>query len=162
MRTDQWGGQPLENRTRFPLSVFRAVRAAWADKPFFVRFSATDWAPGPEKGDDGLWRQWGIEQTTLLVGELTKIGVDLIDVSSGGTSVDQQLHKPLHPGYQVHCAFGSSSVSGLMHRRTGTFRRRDQGRAPEHNHRRCWRNPDAQTGGANPTGEEGGRHLTRT
>lgn len=48
IRNDKWGGQPLENRLRFPLRITRAVRAAW-DKPFFVRISATDWAEGPEQ-----------------------------------------------------------------------------------------------------------------
>ena len=83
---------------RFPLRLISRVRAAW-DKPLFVRLSATDWAAGPEKGEDGLWKQWGIEQTKIFVGELKKIGVDLIDCSSGGNWVDQQI--PVGPSYQV-------------------------------------------------------------
>ncbi|KAF8474313.1 FMN-linked oxidoreductase [Gautieria morchelliformis] len=97
IRTDKWGGQPLENRLRFVLRVVRAVRAVW-DKPLLVRISATDWAEGPEKVD-GEWKQWGIEQSTILVGELQKLGVDLIDVSSGGNWVKQKI--TLEPGYQV-------------------------------------------------------------
>lgn len=48
VRTDKWGGQPLENRLRYFLRIVRAVRAVW-DKPLFVRISATDWAEGPEQ-----------------------------------------------------------------------------------------------------------------
>lgn len=68
-------------------------------KPLFVRISGTDWAEGPEKGDDGLWKQWGIEQSKIFVGELEKIGVDLIDVSSAGNWAAQKI--PVGPGYQV-------------------------------------------------------------
>jgi hypothetical protein len=64
-----------------------------------VRLSATDWAEGPEKDADGKWLQWGIEQTVLLTGELKKLGVDLVDVSSGGNWVAQKI--PVVPGYQV-------------------------------------------------------------
>jgi len=64
-----------------------------------VRLSATDWAEGPEKDADGKWLQWGIEQTVLLTGELKKLGVDLVDVSSGGNWAAQKI--PVVPGYQV-------------------------------------------------------------
>ena len=97
-RTDQYGGA-FENRARFPLSVAGRVRAAW-DKPLFYRISATDWAEGPERDPaTGEWKQWGIEQTKIFAGELKKIGVDLIDCSSGGNWVDQQI--PVGPSYQV-------------------------------------------------------------
>jgi len=98
VRTDIYGGQPLENRLRFPLRLLSRVRAAW-DKPLFVRVSATDWAEGPEKGGDGQWKQWGIEQTKIYVGEMEKLGVDLIDCSTGGNWADQKI--PVGPGYQV-------------------------------------------------------------
>ena len=53
-RTDEYGGS-LENRMRFPLEVFRAMRAAWPDeKPMSVRISATDWADGGLTGDDAV------------------------------------------------------------------------------------------------------------
>ena len=64
-----------------------------------MRLSATDWADGPEKDADGKWLQWGIEQTVLLAGELKKLGVDLVDVSSGGNWAAQKI--PVVPGYQV-------------------------------------------------------------
>jgi len=99
-RSDAYGGQSFENRTRFLLRIIKAVRAAWGEeRPLFVRLSATDWAEGPEKDADGNWLQWGIEQTILLAGELKRLGVDLIDVSSGGNWEAQKV--PVKPGYQV-------------------------------------------------------------
>ena len=98
-RTDSYGGQSLENRLRFPLQVIKKMREAWGDKPLFVRVSATDWAEGDEKGEDGQWKQWGIEQTKLVVVEMQKLGVDLVDVSTGGLWAKQKI--PLVPGYQV-------------------------------------------------------------
>ena len=88
-RTDRWGGS-LENRIRYPLEVFEAMRAVWpASKPLGVRVSATDWVEG----------SWDIEQTVIFARELQKRGCDWIDVSSGGISPQQQI--PLGPGYQV-------------------------------------------------------------
>jgi len=82
------------------LRVVKAVRAAWGEeRPLFVRINGTDWAEGPEKDADGKWLQWGIEQAVLLAGELKRLGVDLIDVSSGGNLEAQKV--PVTPGYQV-------------------------------------------------------------
>lgn len=98
-RSDENGGQPLENRLRFPLRLIRSCRDAWSEKPLFVRISASDWADGPERDDQGVWKQWGIEQTTVLVGKLQEIGIDLIDCSSGGNWFHQKI--TTKPGYQV-------------------------------------------------------------
>jgi anthraniloyl-CoA monooxygenase len=74
-RTDDYGGS-LENRLRFPLEVFTAMRAAWpAHKPMSVRISATDWAEGGITGDDAV----GIARA------FSEAGVDLVDVSTGQT-----------------------------------------------------------------------------
>ena len=74
-RTDEYGGS-LEKRMRFPLEVFRAMRAAWPeDKPMSVRISATDWAEGGLSGDDA------VEVAQLFA----EAGCDLIDVSTGQT-----------------------------------------------------------------------------
>ncbi|KAI0778351.1 hypothetical protein BD413DRAFT_106243 [Trametes elegans] len=98
VRTDQHGGS-LENRMRFSLRVVAKCRGLW-DKPLFVRISATDWAEGPERDPaTGEWKQWGIEQSKVFVGELKKLGVDLIDCSSGGNWVKQKI--TVEPGYQV-------------------------------------------------------------
>ena len=75
-RSDAYGGS-LENRMRFPLEVFRAVRAAWPDeKPISVRISAHDWAP------NGITPQDAVEVARIL----TDAGVDMIDVSAGQTT----------------------------------------------------------------------------
>jgi len=100
-RTDQYGGS-LENRLRFPLQIARRVRKEWGDKPLFYRISASDWAEGPEKNDKGEWVQWGVEQSIILSRELQNIGIDLIDVSSGGVWAAQKIK--VGPGYQVHFA----------------------------------------------------------
>jgi anthraniloyl-CoA monooxygenase len=75
-RDDAYGGS-LEQRARFPLEVFRAMRAVWpADKPMSVRISAHDWAPGGNTPDDAV----------ALARLFREAGADLIDVSSGQTS----------------------------------------------------------------------------
>ncbi len=79
-RTDEYGGT-LENRMRFPLEVFRAMRAAWPDeKPMSVRISATDWKDGGITGDDA------VEIARLFA----EAGCDLIDVSTGQTVADAE------------------------------------------------------------------------
>ena len=88
-REDKYGGS-LENRMRFPLEVFDAVRAAIpAGKPVGVRVSATDWVDGG----------WDLEQTVAFAHALKQRGCDFIDVSSGGLSPLQKI--ALGPGYQV-------------------------------------------------------------
>ena len=79
-RKDEYGGS-LENRMRFPLEVFRAMRAAWPDeKPMSVRISATDWQDGGLTGDDA------VEVARLFA----EVGCDLIDVSTGQTTADAE------------------------------------------------------------------------
>ena len=80
-RADDYGGS-LENRLRYPLEVFAAMRAAWpSDRPMSVRISATDWA-----GDDGITPDDAVE-----IGEaFAREGADLIDVSAGQTWTGQQ------------------------------------------------------------------------
>jgi 2,4-dienoyl-CoA reductase-like NADH-dependent reductase (Old Yellow Enzyme family) len=91
-RTDQYGGS-LQNRLRYPLEVFDAVRAAFPEqKPVGIKVSATDWVEGG----------WDLDQTIEYARELKKRGVDWIDVSSGGVSPKQKI--PLAPGYQVPLA----------------------------------------------------------
>ena len=76
-RSDEYGGT-LENRMRYPLEIFDAVRAVWPnDKPISVRVSATDWVEGAFDGDDAV----------EFARRLKEHGCDLIDVSTGQTSV---------------------------------------------------------------------------
>jgi anthraniloyl-CoA monooxygenase len=78
-RTDEYGGS-LENRLRFPLEVFRAMRAAWpAEKPMSVRISANDWA-----GEAGVTP----EEAVVIGRAFAEAGADLIDVSAGQTWAD--------------------------------------------------------------------------
>jgi len=82
-RTDAYGGS-LENRMRFPLEVFRAMRAEWPDeKPMSVRISATDWVDGGLTGDDAV----------IVARLFADAGCDLIDVSTGQTVAES------HPIY---------------------------------------------------------------
>jgi anthraniloyl-CoA monooxygenase len=77
-RTDEYGGS-VQNRMRYPLEVFDAVRAAWpADRPIFVRISASDWVPDGITFDDIL----------EIARAFKDHGVDVIDVSSGQTTSD--------------------------------------------------------------------------
>jgi NADPH2 dehydrogenase len=100
-RTDQYGGS-LENRLRYPLEVFDAVRAAFpANKPVGIKVSSTDWVDGG----------WDIEQTVELAKELKKRGVDWVDASSGGVSPQQKI--PLGPGYQVQFAERLKQAAGV-------------------------------------------------
>jgi 2,4-dienoyl-CoA reductase-like NADH-dependent reductase (Old Yellow Enzyme family) len=88
-RTDRYGGS-LENRMRFPLEVFDAVRDAFpAERPVWARISATDWVAGG----------WDIDGTVALSAALQARGCAAIHVSSGGVSPQQKI--PLGPGYQV-------------------------------------------------------------
>ncbi|MGX1324395.1 anthraniloyl-CoA monooxygenase [Bradyrhizobium sp. USDA 377] len=79
-RTDEYGGS-LENRLRFPLEVFEALRAVWpSHKPMSVRISATDWVDGGIIGDDAV----------AIARAFAEAGVDLVDVSTGQTVRDAQ------------------------------------------------------------------------
>jgi 2,4-dienoyl-CoA reductase-like NADH-dependent reductase (Old Yellow Enzyme family) len=88
-RTDEYGGD-LEGRSRALREVVEAVRAAWPeDKPLLVRLSASDWAEGG----------WDVDETVELSRALRELGVDLVDVSSGGNVPQQAI--TVGPGYQV-------------------------------------------------------------
>lgn len=100
-RTDEYGGS-LENRLRFPLEVYDAVRAVFpAGKPVGMKVSATDWVEGG----------WDLEQTIALCHALKARGVDWVDVSSGGISPLQRI--PLGPGYQVSFAEAVKVATGV-------------------------------------------------
>ncbi len=88
-RNDSYGGT-LENRMRLLLQIAERLRGLMPEElPLFVRISATDWAEGG----------WDIEQSVQLARQLKSLGVDLIDVSSGGTVPQARI--PVAKGYQV-------------------------------------------------------------
>jgi len=91
-RDDEYGGS-LENRMRFPLEVFEAVRSAFAaEKPVTMRVSGTDWVEGG----------WDIDQTIAFAQALEQRGCSAIHVSSGGLDPRQDIQ--VGPGYQVPLA----------------------------------------------------------
>jgi 2,4-dienoyl-CoA reductase-like NADH-dependent reductase (Old Yellow Enzyme family) len=88
-RQDAYGGS-FDNRTRLLREIVTAVRASWPERAsLFVRISATDWTEGG----------WDIEQSVQLARELKKLGVDLIDCSSGGNVSNAKI--PVGAGYQT-------------------------------------------------------------
>lgn len=88
-REDEYGGS-LENRLRFPLEVFHAVRSALPDSVAVgVRLSATDWVEGG----------WDVEQSIVFSQQLEAAGSDYVHVSSGGLSPQQKI--TVGPGYQL-------------------------------------------------------------
>jgi 2,4-dienoyl-CoA reductase-like NADH-dependent reductase (Old Yellow Enzyme family) len=100
-RSDEYGGS-LENRMRFPLEAFEAVRAAFpSEKPVWVRISASDWVDGG----------WELEQSVAFSKALAARGCAAIHVSSGGLSPAQSI--PLVAGYQVPFARHIKSAVGL-------------------------------------------------
>jgi NADPH2 dehydrogenase len=100
-RNDDYGGS-IENRMRFPLEVFDAVRAAWPkDKPLGVRISASDWVAGG----------WDVADSVVFANAMKARGCDYICASSGGVSDKQQLQ--LGPGYQVPFAERIRRESGM-------------------------------------------------
>jgi 2,4-dienoyl-CoA reductase-like NADH-dependent reductase (Old Yellow Enzyme family) len=100
VRTDAYGGS-FDNRVRYPLEVFAAVRDAWpAERPLGVRLSCTDWVEGG----------WTLAESIELSRRLATLGCDWIDASSGGISPAQKI--PLGPGYQVPFARAIRAATG--------------------------------------------------
>lgn len=101
LRDDEYGGE-FSGRTRFLREVVAAVRNAIpASMPLFVRVSATDWV------EDG----WDLAQTIELAKDFRELGVDLIDVSSGGLVHDAKI--PFGPNYQVPFAAAIRKEAGI-------------------------------------------------
>lgn len=100
-RDDEYGGS-IENRIRFPLEVFDAVRAAFpAERPVSMRVSGTDWVEGG----------WDIEQTISFARALEQHGCAAIHVSSGGLHPAQRI--PVGPSYQVPLARAVKVATGM-------------------------------------------------
>ncbi|MEM1019728.1 MAG: bifunctional salicylyl-CoA 5-hydroxylase/oxidoreductase [Pseudomonadota bacterium] len=101
VRTDDYGGS-VENRVRYPLEVFKAMRAVWpAHKPMSIRISASDWAPGGITEEDVLY----------IAQAFSDAGCDLIDTSSGQTVPHQS---PTYGRmYQVPFAEAIRNVTGI-------------------------------------------------
>jgi 2,4-dienoyl-CoA reductase-like NADH-dependent reductase (Old Yellow Enzyme family) len=116
-RTDDYGGS-FGNRARLVLEVVAAVRAVWPENlPLWVRISATDWAEGG----------WDIDESVELARLLPALGVDLIDVSSGGLVRHQQV--AVGPGYQVPFAERIRREAGIATGAVGLITDPDQAEA---------------------------------
>ena len=101
-RTDKYGGS-FENRTRFLMEVCVAVRKVIPEStPLFVRISATDWADGG----------WNLIDSVELCSALKSVGVDLIDVSSGGAIHNAKID--VKPGFQVPFATAIKTEAGIL------------------------------------------------
>ena len=114
VRTDDYGGS-LENRCRYPLEVFKAMRAAWpANLPMSVRISAHDWTPGGNTDDDAV-----------AIAHLFKAaGCDVIDVSSGQTT---RAAKPVYGRmYQTPFADRIRNEVGIQTMAVGAISESDQ------------------------------------
>lgn len=100
-REDEYGGS-FGNRTRLAREVVAAVREVWPEElPLWLRLSATDWAEGG----------WDVEQSVQLSRDMQALGVDLVDVSSGGLLPHVKI--PLGPGYQVPFAARVRRAAGV-------------------------------------------------
>jgi anthraniloyl-CoA monooxygenase len=112
-RTDEYGGS-LENRCRWPLEVFAAMRAAWpAHLPMSVRISAHDWAPGGNTPDDAV----------AMARLFKAAGCDVIDVSSGQTT---RAAKPVYGRmYQTPFADRVRNEAGILTMAVGAISEAD-------------------------------------
>jgi 2,4-dienoyl-CoA reductase-like NADH-dependent reductase (Old Yellow Enzyme family) len=116
-RSDAYGGS-LENRLRYPLEVFEAVRADFpASKPVWVRVSATDWVEGG----------WTLDETVAFGRALKVRGCAAMHVSSGGVSPKQAI--PLGAGYQVPLAERIKAEVGLPTMAVGLITEPEQAEA---------------------------------
>jgi 2,4-dienoyl-CoA reductase-like NADH-dependent reductase (Old Yellow Enzyme family) len=116
-RTDAYGGS-LENRMRYPLELFRAMREVWPDhKPMGIRISAVDWVEGG----------WTVEDSIALTNELQKLGCDYLDASSGGNDANQKIQ--LGPNYQVPFAAQIRKATGMPTMAVGLITEPEQANA---------------------------------
>jgi len=105
-RTDMYGGS-LENRTRLLLNIVRRIREQFPSKGLWVRLNGTDGLP-----EDDERESWDYESTTTLASLLDAAGVDMLDISSGGTVGHLKFSST--PGYQVPGAV-AAKMAGLKH-----------------------------------------------
>jgi 2,4-dienoyl-CoA reductase-like NADH-dependent reductase (Old Yellow Enzyme family) len=113
-RTDEYGGS-YENRTRFLKEIVQEIRSSIPESmPLFVRISASDWTEGG----------WTIDDSIRLAPELTALGVDLIDVSSGGNVAGAKI--TVGPGYQAHFADAIKNSGGATTSAVGMITEAEQ------------------------------------
>jgi len=117
LRDDAWGGS-FDNRIRLVLETIRAVREVWPERlPLWLRISATDWAEGG----------WDAAQSVELARQVGALGVDLVDVSTGG--LVPHVNIPLGPGYQVPFAEQLRREAGIATGAVGLITTAEQAQA---------------------------------
>lgn len=113
-RTDAYGGS-FENRTRLVREVVSAVRVEWPERlPLMIRLSATDWVEGG----------WSVDETVELCRGLKALGIDLVDVSSGGLVPTATI--PVAPGFQVEFAARVRREAGVATAAVGLITQAEQ------------------------------------
>ncbi|EXJ87350.1 oxidoreductase [Capronia epimyces CBS 606.96] len=101
-RTDQYGGS-FENRTRLLVEIIQSIRAHIPDTtPLFLRVSSTEWLEGTAPAEK--WGSWDVESTIQLARLLPSLGVDFLDVSSGGNHPLQRVNMFASKDYQIKIA----------------------------------------------------------
>ncbi len=113
LRTDNYGGT-YENRTRFLKEIIHAVKSVLTEQSLWLRISATDWADGG----------WNLEESTKLANEVKELGIEVIDVSSGGNVPHQQIE--IKPNYQVPFAATIKASSNLITGAVGLIKKAEQ------------------------------------
>lgn len=115
-RTDEYGGS-FENRTRFLLEIVSAIKPVVENRSLWIRISATDWADGG----------WGILESIKLVDIVKTMGVEVVDVSSGGAVRHQEII--VKENYQVPFAHRIKEETGLLTGTVGMIKRAVQAEA---------------------------------
>ncbi len=101
-RSDKYGGS-FENRTRLLIEIIQAVRANIpTEMPLFLRISSTEWMEDTELGQK--YGSWDVRSTMKLASLLPSLGVDLLDVSSGGNHPLQRINMMSSKDYQTNIA----------------------------------------------------------
>jgi 2,4-dienoyl-CoA reductase-like NADH-dependent reductase (Old Yellow Enzyme family) len=112
-RTDAYGGS-FENRIRFLIEIIEAVNTVLINQSLWLRVSATDWAEGG----------WDIEETIRLAHLVKNLGVEVMDVSTGGCVRHQQI--PVMENYQVPFAERIKEVTGIITGAVGLIKKASQ------------------------------------
>jgi 2,4-dienoyl-CoA reductase-like NADH-dependent reductase (Old Yellow Enzyme family) len=113
-RKDEYGGS-FENRIRLLKEIIGDIRSIWPESlPLFLRISSTDYVEGG----------WNLASSVQLAEEVKKVGVDLIDASSGGLVTNVKI--PIGPGYQVAFAEAIRKETGIMTGAVGLITKAEQ------------------------------------
>lgn len=113
LRTDEYGGS-FENRARFLFEIIEAVKAVLDKQSLWLRISATDWADGG----------WDLEEATRLAQQVEKMGIEVIDVSTGGNVRHQEII--VKENYQVPFAERIKKETNLITGTVGLFKEAQQ------------------------------------